>query len=198
MTSTTDDSKSYFPLAGTATDGWTKDDSATATCYCGTVQLKVPTKAPGLINTFICHCTDCRKITASMFATNFTIKDTHLIHIRGQENLTAYSQSKTITTGNTMTNYFCKTCGTLMYRIGPKGVFLRTGTVDDFHLHETKLKPKMEIFCKDRVEWLKAVEGTEELEVMGSSGPRIGEEKDVDREGGDGNANAFAVLQGKL
>jgi hypothetical protein len=34
-----DDTKSYFPLAGLATDGWSTDDEATATCYCGTVQL---------------------------------------------------------------------------------------------------------------------------------------------------------------
>ena len=35
----TDKSKSYIPLAGGARDGWTKEDEATATCYCGAVQL---------------------------------------------------------------------------------------------------------------------------------------------------------------
>jgi hypothetical protein len=35
----TDKSKSYIPLAGGAQDGWTKEDEATATCYCGAVQL---------------------------------------------------------------------------------------------------------------------------------------------------------------
>jgi hypothetical protein len=34
-----DNTKPYFPLAGGADDGWSKDDSATATCYCGAVQL---------------------------------------------------------------------------------------------------------------------------------------------------------------
>lgn len=28
-----------FPLAGIAGDGWSKEDEATATCFCGTVQL---------------------------------------------------------------------------------------------------------------------------------------------------------------
>lgn len=34
-----DEAKYYIPLAGGAEDGWSKDDEATATCYCGAVQL---------------------------------------------------------------------------------------------------------------------------------------------------------------
>jgi hypothetical protein len=41
-----------------------KNGTATATCYCGEVQIEVPTEGEGLVDTFICHCTDCRKITA--------------------------------------------------------------------------------------------------------------------------------------
>lgn len=41
--------------------------TATATCYCGAVQIEVPTEGEGLVDTFICHCTDCRKITARYF-----------------------------------------------------------------------------------------------------------------------------------
>lgn len=37
----TDKSKPYLPLAGLAHDGWSKDGKATATCYCGAVQLVV-------------------------------------------------------------------------------------------------------------------------------------------------------------
>lgn len=40
-------------------------------------------------------------------------------------------------------------------------------SVDDFHLHETKLKPKGEIFVKDRVNWVSAVEGTQQFEAQG-------------------------------
>jgi hypothetical protein len=82
-----------------------------------------------------------------MFASNFAIADTRLTHLRGRENLSSYGQSRTaFGKGNTMMNYFCKTCGTLMY-VGsafPGQSTLRIGTVDDFHLHETKLRPQME------------------------------------------------------
>jgi hypothetical protein len=166
MAATADKSKPYIPLAGGADDGWSKEDSATATCYCGAVQLSFPTQGPGLLSTFLCHCTDCRKITASMFASNFSILDSHLTHVRGRDNLTAFAQSHSIASGNVMTNYFCSTCGTLMYRVATPGAsILRLGTVDDFNLHETKLKPKREIFVKDRVGWVSPVEGTQQFEA---------------------------------
>ncbi|KAJ6597665.1 Mss4-like protein [Mycena vulgaris] len=172
--STADKSKPYIPLAGIANDGWSTEDEATATCYCGAVQLKFPTHAPGLRETFVCNCTDCRKITASMFASNFVILNTHLTHLRGRDNLTAYGQSHTIGTGSVMTNYFCTTCGTLMYRVradAPGESILRIGTVDDFSLHETKLKPRIEQFIEDRVGWLHGAEGV--IQVKGFNfGPK--------------------------
>ncbi|KAH7138355.1 Mss4-like protein [Dendryphion nanum] len=158
MVANTDRSK--FPLAGIARDGWSTEDEATATCFCGAVQLSFPTSAPGLVHTFVCNCTDCRKITASMFASNFTVRDEYLKHLRGKENLKTYAQSTTIAAQTQMTNYFCSTCGTLMYRVGarfPNMSILRIGTVDDFSLHETKLRPRVEQFVESRVNWLGGV-----------------------------------------
>jgi hypothetical protein len=102
-----------------------------------------------------------------MFATNFVIADTYLKHIRGKETLTTFKQSKTIASGKAMTNCFCSTCGSLMYRISdafPGHSILRTGTVDDFNLHETKLKPRIEMYTKDRVGWLCGASGIKQLE----------------------------------
>ncbi|OAP58881.1 hypothetical protein AYL99_06178 [Fonsecaea erecta] len=163
----TDKSKPYIPLAGGADDGWSRETEATATCFCGAIQLKFPIEKPGLVGSFICNCTDCRKITASMFASNFIVAERDVTHLRGKDNLNSFSQSKTIATGNTMTNYFCSTCGTLMYRITsarPDMLVLRIGTVDDFHLHETKLKPQVEQFVKDRVGWLSGAKGIKQVE----------------------------------
>lgn len=66
-----------------------------------------------------------------------------------------------------MTNHFCSTCGTLMYRVSsnyPGLSILRIGTVDDFHLHETSLRPRVEQYTKDRVAWLGGVEGVRQVE----------------------------------
>ncbi|WYZ41006.1 hypothetical protein EsH8_IV_001347 [Colletotrichum jinshuiense] len=166
MASTSDSS---FPLAGVAHDGWSNEDEATATCLCGAVQLAFPTQGPGLLNRFLCHCADCRKISSSMFCSNFTVADTHLRHLRGKENLKSYTQSRTIASGNDMSNYFCGTCGSLLYRVssGLPGVsILRIGTVDDFRLSETKLKPQVEQFIGTRVDWLEPVDGVKQLKRM--------------------------------
>jgi hypothetical protein len=64
-----------------------------------------------------------------------------------------------------MTNFFCKVCGTLMYRrsSGFPGLSLpRVGTVDDLSLHDTKLKPRVEVWCQSRVGWLDGVEGVKQ------------------------------------
>lgn len=137
-----------------------------------------PTHGPGLVTTFVCNCADCRKITASMFASNFTVRDTHLKHLRGRDNLKAYAQSKTIESGNTMTNYFCSTCGSLMYRVSsgyPGLSILRIGTVDDFRLHETKLRPRVELYVEKRVDWFTGVEGSKKASKgFGTELPRDG------------------------
>lgn len=102
-----------------------------------------------------------------MFGANFTIADTHLKHIRGRDALKTFAQSSTIYSGKTMTNHFCSTCGTLMYRVGdlfPGVSILRLGTVDDFSLFAGKLKPRTELFTKDRVSWFPGVEGAKQFE----------------------------------
>jgi hypothetical protein len=107
-----------------------------------------------------------------MFASNFTINDKYLKHLRGRENLKVFSQSETIGSGKSMANHFCSTCGTLMYRVGasfPGHSILRIGTVDDFNLHETKLRPQVELYTKDRVGWLHGVEGVKQIEGQRSS-----------------------------
>ena len=93
----------------------------------------------------------------SMFASNFIVKDTHLKHLRGEDKLTRFKQNKTIASGNYMENSFCSVCGTLMYRrsSGNPGMSIpRIGTIDDFTLQETKFKPRLEAFVKDRCAWL--------------------------------------------
>ena len=92
-----------------------------------------------------------------MFASNFVVHDSAVRYNRGREKLTEFAQSKTIDTGNTMTNYFCSVCGTLMNRVSsgsPGSSILRIGNFDDFNLHETALRPRFEQFAKDRVGWL--------------------------------------------
>jgi hypothetical protein len=45
-TAAADKSEPYFPLAGCVDDGWSKEDEATATCFCSAVQLAFVSLAP--------------------------------------------------------------------------------------------------------------------------------------------------------
>lgn len=105
-----------------------------------------------------------------MFASNFVVKESETKHVRGRDKLTKFAQSKTVESGNTMENHFCSVCGTLMYRISsgfPGSLITRIGTVDDFDLHETVLKPKVEIYAKNRVCWLAGGEGVKQHDDAG-------------------------------
>lgn len=59
-------------------------------------QIAQPTEGEGYQGAFVCHCTDCRTITASMFATNFIVSTSHLKYNRGEDQLKSYGQSETI------------------------------------------------------------------------------------------------------
>ncbi|KAF2105989.1 Mss4-like protein [Lophiotrema nucula] len=170
--STADKSKPYIPTSGLRSDGWSNESEATATCFCGAIQLIFPLKAPGLVpgGVHICNCTDCHKIHSSMFGSNFTVLDSHLKHVCGESDLKQFTEKTTTTTGNAMTNFFCTTCGSLMYRRGsgfPGMSILRIGTVDDFNLMETVLKPDVEQFVEDRVNWLPGTGAAGVKQVVG-------------------------------
>ncbi|GAA95874.1 uncharacterized protein L969DRAFT_95370 [Mixia osmundae IAM 14324] len=169
--------KQYFPVAGLASDGWSTDDEATVTCFCGGVQIVVPVQGKGFLGSFICNCADCHKLSASAHATNFTVLDSHLRYVRGKEQLKQFGQSDTIfLKGNkeyddvTMTNHFCSVCGSLMFRTAgsfPGASIMRVGSVDDFTLQSTKLRPTKEQFTRDRVAWKAPTEGAEQFEGDG-------------------------------
>jgi len=130
----------------------------TETCFCGAVQLAFDLGNGNLLGSFVCNCVDCRKLTASAFASNFTVKDTSVKYVRGLDKVKTFSMTKTIKTGSTMTNHFCGECGSLMYRVStgwPGCYIMRIGQVDDFEKVEGVLKPGVEQFTKDRIGWLK-------------------------------------------
>lgn len=61
-----------------------------------------------------------------------------------------------------MDSYFCKSCGSLMYRVSsgfPGTHIMRLGAVDQFELVSNYLKPRVEQFVKDKVEWATPVDG---------------------------------------
>ncbi|KAF4550032.1 Hypothetical protein D9617_19g103370 [Elsinoe fawcettii] len=153
-------SKPYLPVAGARSDGYNNGVETTATCFCGEVQYAFPIKE--VKTSMICHCTDCHKLHSSMFGTLFLVPQSSVTILRGASLLQTYSTSTPIATGNTMTNHFCKNCGTLMWRSssGYEGMVLgRLGTLDDFSLMEGALRPQGEIYTEVKAKWLGDFDG---------------------------------------
>ncbi|KAK3653384.1 hypothetical protein LTR56_004588 [Elasticomyces elasticus] len=140
-------------------------EKATASCFCGAVKYEFALK--DVKDTHLCNCSDCRKISASMFATNFCLLDDEITWLSGKDKLTRWGQSATIASGNTMTNSFCSVCGTILNRQSsgfPGANFLRVGTVDDIKLHDEILKPGVEQFTTTRVAWYHGIDGVNKAE----------------------------------
>jgi hypothetical protein len=101
--------------------------AATGGCLCG--QVRYETKSAPLM-TGICHCKNCQKQAGSAFSTLAAFQKTD-IEFTGD--LSLYADGDT-DTGNTVSRYFCGTCGSPIYSAIPSQpdmAYLKTGTLDD-------------------------------------------------------------------
>ena len=96
-------------------------------CLCGAILYEVHGE---VLNMWNCHCDHCRKITGAAFATNIFINADEMKVVQGAP---AIFQNKS-DTGNTMTRYFCRDCGSPLFNenSGRPGIrVIRIGTIED-------------------------------------------------------------------
>lgn len=112
-------------------------------CLCKTVQYAVEGEAHWCAH---CHCADCRRHTGSAVAT-FVCVD------KDQFALTSGELGR-IESSAGVYRSFCATCGTPMaYEREelPGEIHLYLGTLE----HPEEMCPTMEVFCRQRLPWLK-------------------------------------------
>ena len=78
-------------------------------CQCGAVSFKAPLPKPGQV--FVCHCTECRKQSASAFGTSAFIPADSVFPLPPELEAKLNRWDRACDSGNTMECYFCKTCG---------------------------------------------------------------------------------------
>ncbi|KAI1090457.1 Mss4-like protein [Rostrohypoxylon terebratum] len=140
MANTTDKSKKYFPIAGRASDGWSTETGATATCFCGGIQLAFTPPS----------------------ATNSGLDVRLKLHRLGHAPpVPAGARDGRARAHDERTRYFCGSCGTLLCRVG---------AVDDFALGDTVLRPRVVQYVEERAGWLDGVRGAVEGEGMAGLG----------------------------
>ncbi|THY67906.1 hypothetical protein D6C86_10360 [Aureobasidium pullulans] len=73
-------------------------------CFCKKIQLELSGEPHAIA---LCHCTDCRKISGSVYTLNFIVSTADL-KISGSS---PAENPKTSDSGKRYVNYFCKDCG---------------------------------------------------------------------------------------
>jgi hypothetical protein len=120
------------------------DDFATGRCLCGAVSYRI---ASAPVRMAQCHCRDCQRASGTGHTSQafFRAGD---VSIEGR----TASFAVTAESGNTVTRYFCPTCGSRIFNenTGRPGIFAVTvGCLDDSRW----FAPEAVIFTRDRPEW---------------------------------------------
>jgi len=130
-------------------------------CFCGKVRISYIGEPKAHV---LCHCYDCRKISGSTYSNNVVVAD---------ENFTLESGhlktiSKVADTGKNITSHFCPDCGTTVFRTGETFAgthIIKAGVLDDPEW-ANKNVPKGELFAPERVTWVPALDGAQQIKAM--------------------------------
>ncbi|WP_428086946.1 GFA family protein [Candidatus Thioglobus sp.] len=92
-------------------------------CLCGKVKFQITQKITDII---MCHCSECRRVQGSAFATNGNVENQNFTFLSGKDNLTEFKES------DSKSRFFCQSCGSpIMAKIknSPNHTRIRLGTI---------------------------------------------------------------------
>ena len=115
----------------------------TGSCRCGAVRFEV---AGEPLRTGLCHCTECRKTSGSVFSC-----------------YAVWPRSAFTSTGTFSTyagDSFCSACGSQMFSLGSAEAEIKLGSLDQA---PTGLSPTYELWIKRREGWLHALPGADQF-----------------------------------
>ena len=116
-------------------------------CLCHTVTYQLDAEVKELV---YCHCSFCRKATASAFSVNARVKQKDFRLLSGQSELVTYRSSPG------KERYYCGTCHSQIFHLQeelPDDLTLKMGTVDTYDQDLTQV-PKRHIFQDGAYAWL--------------------------------------------
>jgi hypothetical protein len=116
-------------------------------CHCGTLTYEAEVDPDGV---FICHCTDCQKISGSAFRTVVPAPEETFRFLTGEPKI----YIKTGDSGAERPQAFCPNCGSPIYATsvgeGPKVLGIRLGTVRQ----RDQLRPKAHYWYRSAQDWI--------------------------------------------
>ncbi len=117
-------------------------------CLCGGVTYEVHSELGPII---MCHCSKCRKVTGTAFATNTPISVANFKLVTGENLLSEFESTPNVF------RVFCRNCGSPLYSrrtITPEIIRLRIGTLDS----AIEDKPTAHVFVASKAEWYEIVD----------------------------------------
>ncbi|HEB58449.1 MAG TPA: GFA family protein [Gammaproteobacteria bacterium] len=112
-------------------------------CLCGAVRFEIRGPIEDIV---MCHCSQCRKVQGTAYATNGNVAANNFVFLSGEDNLTTYAVS------DDQNKYFCRTCGSpIMSRRAshPNQVRIRLGTIES----DIEERPGAHIFVGSKANW---------------------------------------------
>ncbi len=119
----------------------------TGGCLCGAVRFEVSAPASDLYH---CHCSMCRKMHGTAFATYAVIARSAMALTRGEDNLSSFKSSPGVNRS------FCRTCGCqIMIDVAdePDNRWFMPAILDD-PVHPGAAQRERHIFVGSRIPWL--------------------------------------------
>ena len=112
-------------------------------CLCGKVKFKITQKITDIV---MCHCSECRRVQGSAFATNGNVANKNFHFLSGEDNITEFRENAS------KSRFFCKSCGApIMAKLKsqPDKTRIRLGTIT------TKVDEPIEkhIFTQSKANW---------------------------------------------
>ncbi|CAF0749902.1 unnamed protein product [Adineta ricciae] len=134
----------------------------TGKCLCGQISVSVPeTILKQSKNVGLCYCKNCRQTGGCLASYNLYLPEKDAI-IQGEPKI--YLDSNT-TNGQIIQRAFCENCGSPIYGRNPTSsrlIAVKLGIFDEL------TKPSIALFCKDRPEWNRLIDGIQDYDIMPS------------------------------
>ncbi|CAF4662872.1 unnamed protein product, partial [Didymodactylos carnosus] len=130
-------------------------------CLCGQISVTLPqgTLNDKTENVRMCRCNNCRQVAGSLFTYNIVLPKTD-VKIQGEPK--AY-EDKNTDSGDVLLRRFCPNCGSRIYGTNSK---YPDRVVVSLGLFDQSPKPSVQLYCKNRPEWEKQIDGCKDFEAM--------------------------------
>ena len=116
-------------------------------CHCGYITYRADIDPD---HVYLCHCTDCQRISGSAFRWAVPIAEEAFELLTGEPK----TYIKTAESGATNHQRFCPECASPIYSTsigdGPKTFNLRLGTARQ----RAELRPKVQYWCRSAQDWV--------------------------------------------